>query len=260
MSRPAAAVKSSADHDALQNEARPVELAQVLQEDHDLEALAVDRGEAEQREPEQHRGGPRFAGEEPAAVAVVLGDPAGPVDPVEEPVHHEQEHDQRRQAGRRLHVELSAVEAADQPHDAEPGRDAREQRRAAAERNGPAIDAVCAEEARRDRREHENRLEALPEHEDRAVEHDGGVAEAHPRAGAPSGRGCRPWRASRARPRPPPPSGRPPSRCRCWPAAAARVVGAATGSWGAGAAERPSGKSDCGGREVQTLAQLGMPN
>jgi len=43
-----------ADHDALEDDAGAVELAEVLQEDHDLEALAVDRCEAEQREPEQH--------------------------------------------------------------------------------------------------------------------------------------------------------------------------------------------------------------
>jgi hypothetical protein len=159
---------------------RAVELAQVLQEDHDLEALAVDRGEAEDREAEQHRvaGSLRVAGEQAAAAAIVVtGDPAGPVDLVEEPVHHEQQHEQRRQAGGRLDVELAAVEAADQPDDAEPGRDPREDRGPAADGDGLAVDAVGAEEARGDRRQHEDRLEALAEDEDRAVDHHGRVAE-----------------------------------------------------------------------------------
>jgi len=47
---PDRAGEEQADDHALEHHRRPVDLAQVLQEDHDLEALAVDRGEAQQAE------------------------------------------------------------------------------------------------------------------------------------------------------------------------------------------------------------------
>ena len=61
----------------------------ALQEEHDLEALAVDAREAEQRESEEDLALGARAGQREQALlrAVVVRDPAGPVDAVEEPVH-----------------------------------------------------------------------------------------------------------------------------------------------------------------------------
>ena len=47
-------------------------------------------------------------------------------------------------------------------------------------RDRAAVGAVGAEEGGDDRREHEDRLETLAEHEDRAVEHDRRVAQTVP--------------------------------------------------------------------------------
>jgi hypothetical protein len=108
---------------------------------------------------------------------VVIGDPTGPVDLMKEPVHHEQQHDQRRQPRRGLDVELAAVKLADEPDDHEPGGDAGADRPRPSDRNRAPVDAVRAEEAGHHRREHEDRLQALAKHQDRAVEHDGGTTE-----------------------------------------------------------------------------------
>ncbi len=120
----------------------------------------------------------RICRQQAAPALVMARDPACPVHLVEEPVHDEQQHDQRRQPGRGLHVELAAVELADEPHHEEPRRHAGRQRCAAAQRHRAAMDAVGAEEARHHRRQHQDRLQALAQHQDRAVDHDRGVAQA----------------------------------------------------------------------------------
>ena len=71
--------EQEAEHDALEHDARAERDPQPLEEDHDLEALAVDRGEPEQPEPEQHRPPPVVASEQAPAALVVVRDPAGPV-------------------------------------------------------------------------------------------------------------------------------------------------------------------------------------
>lgn len=60
-----------ADHDALEHDAGAVQLTQVLKEDHDLAALAVYRGEAEQHEPRQQPSLGRGTGGQQAAAALV---------------------------------------------------------------------------------------------------------------------------------------------------------------------------------------------
>jgi hypothetical protein len=158
-------------------------LAQVLQEDHDLEALAVHRREAEQPEAEQQPAGaePVLGRQQRAAAAVVMGDPTGPVDLVEEPVHHDEQDDDRRDPGRRLHVEPAVPEQPDEPDGDEPRAHRREQRDHAADSDRAAVDAVAAEEARGDRGQHEDRLEPLAEHEHRAVDHRGRAAHVRAR-------------------------------------------------------------------------------
>ena len=54
VTQPMTATNGQAESDALQHRPRAVAQAQVLQEQDDLEALAVDRGEAKQGQP-QHR-------------------------------------------------------------------------------------------------------------------------------------------------------------------------------------------------------------
>ena len=170
--------EQQAEDDALEHDARAEALAQALQEDHDLEALAVDGGEAEQAEAEQRGARERAVAaigraEQPAPALVVVGDPAGPVELVEEPVHHEQQHDDRGDAGGRLHRQAVAAEHADDPDRQEPGRDRGQQREPPADGDGLAVGAVGAEEARGDRRQHEDRLQALAEDEHAAVDHRG---------------------------------------------------------------------------------------
>ena len=78
-------------------------------------------------------------------------------------------------------------ELADDPDDAEPGGHAGPDGQRAAGRDRAAVDRVGAQEARGDGGEHEDRLQALAEDEDRAVEHDRGVAEAMARRAGRSG-------------------------------------------------------------------------
>ena len=58
----------------------------------------------------------------------------------------------------------------------EPGAHRREPGRRRRLATGQLVDAVGAAEARGDRRQHQDRLEALAEYEDRAVDHRGGAA------------------------------------------------------------------------------------
>jgi hypothetical protein len=46
--------EQAADHNTLEHHARAIQLPEVLQEDHDLEALAVNRCEPQQRQAQQH--------------------------------------------------------------------------------------------------------------------------------------------------------------------------------------------------------------
>ena len=77
--------------------------------------------------------------------------------------------------GRRLHVErpqvAGAAERADHPDGEKPGRDGATSATAAPAATDAGADAP--EQARRDRSEHEDRLQALAEDEQPAVEHDG---------------------------------------------------------------------------------------
>jgi hypothetical protein len=145
-----------AERDPLQDDGVALRQPQVLEEEDDLEPLAVDGGEAEQREAGADRHA--AAADERAPATVMVGDPAGPVDAVEEPVHDHQQERHRDQAGRRLEVEAGPAQGADQPGGDEPGEDRGGERRAGAGRDRPAPDAVGAEQAGADRRQHQHRL------------------------------------------------------------------------------------------------------
>ena len=109
------------------------------------------------------------------------GDPARPIHLVKEPVHHHQQHDQRRDPGRGLHVELAAVEPADQPHHEQPRPDPSRDRRAAARDHRPAIHPIPTQKRSHHRRQHQNRLEPLTEHQNRAIDHHRGMRQPIPR-------------------------------------------------------------------------------
>jgi hypothetical protein len=98
-----------------------------LQEQDDLEPLAVDAGEAEQREAEKEVAPvarPDLHQEAPPT-AVVARDPPGPVDAVEEPVHDDEQDDDREHTGRGLDVEARTAEGAERSDDDEPGGERR---------------------------------------------------------------------------------------------------------------------------------------
>ena len=145
---------------------------QVLQEEDDFEAFAIDSGEAEQREAQQRAAAGVGAAREAAPLRVVRGDPAGPVDLVEEPVHDDKEHRDRDQAGGRLEVEARAAERADHADRDEPGSDGGDEREHRAPAAGRRQLPVVADEARGERGEHEHCLEPLAEDEQAGVDDD----------------------------------------------------------------------------------------
>ena len=106
-----------------------------LQEQHHLETFAVKRRKTEQPQSPQQPGVGNFRGmcvrQQRLLLAVVHGYPAAPVNLVEKPVHHHQQHNDRQQACRRLQIERrNAVRQI--LHDArrdEPGDQRRHERR-----------------------------------------------------------------------------------------------------------------------------------
>ena len=108
---------------------------------------------------------------------MVVLDPAGPVDLVKEPVHDDEQDGDRDEAGGSLHVESAAAERAEEPRGDEP-RDHRDrQPNSDADPHRLGTDRVGAPEARKHGREHEDRLQPFPQHEQGAVEDDRAVAE-----------------------------------------------------------------------------------
>src|SRR6185312_5988044 len=112
------------------------------------------------------------ASDQPLLAPRVHADPPGPIDLVEEPVHHDDEHDDREQARRGLNLERRNVvgEAVDEPHDAEPGGERSRAAEHGAESDWPAIGLRRTVHRRGDRRNDEDRLEPLAEHEHRDVD------------------------------------------------------------------------------------------
>ena len=89
---PTAAVEQQSERGALEDDVGAVGHAHSLEEQDDLEALSVDRGEAQQSQADQGAAHHHLAGGLDSALPppVVMRNPPGPVDAVEEPVHHEQ--------------------------------------------------------------------------------------------------------------------------------------------------------------------------
>ena len=96
---------------------------------------------------------------------------------MEEPVHHDEQHDDCQQARRGLNCKRRGVDCVDNRDNDEPGHHSRCDRRTRADRHGPPIDGVGPEEAGGDDREHENRLQSLTEDEDTAVDDNHAGAE-----------------------------------------------------------------------------------
>ena len=178
MTPPTASVGREPDRGAQQARGGARADLEVLDEEHGLEAFAVDAGEAEDAEPE------RLAGEEadplePLALPVEARDPLAPVDAVEEPVgDHEQDRD-REQAGDRLEPQPAGAELGDEQL-REPPRD-----RSGGDAGQPAEQhrapqaAPGADERGGDGGEDEHRLEPLAEDDDRRVGDDRAAADAH---------------------------------------------------------------------------------
>ena len=167
------------DPHPLEDRPGPVAEPHVLEEEDHLEALAIDRGHPEQDQADHRR--PRAVDpgsvEDPPALAVAVGDPAAPVDLVEEPVHHHQQHDHRQQPGRRLHGEAAAAELAQHPGGEEPGDDGGREAGAGADRDRLPVGRAGADHAGGHRGQDEDRLQPLAEDQQPAVEDDGAVAE-----------------------------------------------------------------------------------
>ena len=144
----------------------------ALEEEDDLEAFAIERREPEEREaPPDPRTGAVL--EERLLPFAVHRNPAGPVDLVEEPVHHEQQDENRDEPGGGLNVEGGhalgqAVEDADGN---QPGNQRGDDRQAGADANRTLERTALADHVRRDRGEHEDALEAFAEHQDGDIEH-----------------------------------------------------------------------------------------
>ena len=133
---------------------------QVLDEQHGLEALAVDRGEAEDRQTD------RLAGEEAdllerLAAAVEARDPLAPVDAVEEPVGDHEQHRDRDDPGDRLQPQPAGAELVDQQLDDQPRERGRADAGDATEQHRPPQVLARADEARGDRGQDQDGLQAL---------------------------------------------------------------------------------------------------
>ena len=96
---------------------------------------------------------------------------------MEEPVHDDEQDDDREESGRGLDVEARRAERAERRDDDEPRRERRGGPDARAGRDRAAVHAVGIVEPRGDGREDEDALEALAEDEDRAVGDDRAMAE-----------------------------------------------------------------------------------
>ena len=96
---------------------------------------------------------------------------------MKEPVHDHEQHGDREQAGRGLEVEAPGADGVGHRDRDKPGRDRCAEGGRASERERLAVCAVGAAHARRQNRQHEDRLQALAEHQDAAVEHDREVAQ-----------------------------------------------------------------------------------
>ena len=138
--------EGEADPDPLEHGGRSVLEPQILQEEDDLETFAVDGRESQQDEAGRSNP-PPAPGQQPPATAVVVSDPARPVDAVKEPVHDQQQHDDRQQTGGRLDIEAGTAERADDPHGTEPGDDRGGNADPDAEPDRAALARVGAEEA-----------------------------------------------------------------------------------------------------------------
>ena len=160
---------------ALEHRDRAGAQLERLQEEDGLEALAVDAGQAEHREPE-HLGGEEaglLVGHQLAPAAVEAPDPLAPVHAVEEPVHDQQQHRDRDQPDDRLELLAVLLERAQQRLGEDPGEHRDEEAEPGADQHRPAHPAPHAHERGRDGGEDEHRLEPLAEHDDRRVGDDG---------------------------------------------------------------------------------------
>ncbi len=155
----------------------------ALEEEDDFEAFAVDGGEADEEESaEDGLAGLAGVFGEGAFAAIVVCDPAGPVDLVEEPVHHDQEHHDGEEAGGGLDFQGGDVEGCvkggEEADDDEPGGDAGEKRKAGTDGDGLPVGFPRADQTGGESGEDQNRFEAFAENEDTGIEDDGGVTEA----------------------------------------------------------------------------------
>jgi hypothetical protein len=162
------------DRHALQHGPGAVLQLQVLQEEDDLEPLAVDGGEAEGDQPD-HRGEAGL-GEELLPAAVMAADPVRPVDAVDEPVEDHQEDHDRDESRDRLELGPERGGGIEHSLHDEPGDDGGAERERGAERHRAPLLLVRAQEAGRHRGEDQDRLEPLPEDDHPAVEDRGAVA------------------------------------------------------------------------------------
>src|SRR5579883_2331971 len=162
--------QSEADQRTLQDDGRSRLEAEVLQEEYDLEALTVDGGETEENQTGQGAAGfLTLRLENLPAAAIVVRDPASPVDLMEEPVHDDEKNNDREQTGGSLDIKLGRIDRGDQSDDDKPGHQGSEEGQTRAETDRAPETGIPPNETGRDRRENENRLKPFPEHENASI-------------------------------------------------------------------------------------------
>src|ERR1700758_3737531 len=99
-------------------------------------------------------------------------DPTAPIDFMEEPVHHDQENDNCKQAGPSLQIESRNIlrKIADDPYCNEPRGDCGEKTDAGSDCNRAAMHPIIAIQTGSDCREHQNGFQSLSENQNSDIE------------------------------------------------------------------------------------------
>jgi len=118
-----------------------------------------------------------------------MGDPTCPVDAVKEPVHDDEQDDDRQKPGGGLQGEAALADGVGDRDRDEPSDHAGADGKSGAHRQRLAVAAVGTAHAGRQDRQHEDRLQPLTQDEDPAVKDDGKPAQVSGRIGRVRGTG-----------------------------------------------------------------------
>jgi hypothetical protein len=107
-----------------------------------------------------------------------MGNPAGPVDPVEKPIHHNQQDYDGEEASARLNIECRRIDCPNNGDHDEPGRDSRQDGRAGTDGDRSSKCGLRADEAGADRGQYKDRFQPLAEDQYAGIEHDRAMMQA----------------------------------------------------------------------------------